>query len=141
MAKRIKKISSDQFREIQSRQWHPVRIEGDAIPDFLKGIPSEKIHSIVASGTCLHSMAYEDNIIPSGQLVGGIDVYRNAPEDPVELNKDWYAVIKVPDTDSMLMVSGPIKDDEHWIDKMPDRLKGAEILGVPKPSNKGKGDD
>jgi hypothetical protein len=132
MAKRIKKISEEEFREIQSREWHPVKLEGDAIPEFLKGIPANKVHSIVASGTCLPGMIYHDKIIPSGQLIGGIDVYRNAPDDPVELNKDWYAVVRCSDSDSYFMVSGPIKDDEHWIDEIPARLQGAEVLGVPK---------
>jgi hypothetical protein len=59
-------------------------------------------------------------------------VYRLAPDDPVELNKDWYAVLIDPDDDTMLLIDGPIRDEEHWIDELPQRLKGIEVLAVPK---------
>ena len=29
-------------------------------------------------------------------------------------------------------IDGPYKDNEHWIDEIPERLEGAEILAVPK---------
>jgi hypothetical protein len=64
-------------------------------------------------------------------LIGGIDVYRNSPDDPVALNKDWYAVVTIADTDSMLLVRGPVHDSEHWLNEIPERLKGASIVSVP----------
>ena len=51
----------------------------------------------------------------------------------MNLNKDWYAVVAVPEKDAMYLISGPFRDDEHWLDEIPERLKGAEVLGVPKP--------
>ena len=69
--KRVKKISKDQFREIQARKWQPVSLVGAAIPDFLKNIPKERVYSIVASGTYLPEISYSDNTIPSGNLIGG----------------------------------------------------------------------
>jgi hypothetical protein len=72
---------------------------------------------------------------PNDDCAGGIDVYRNSRDDPVELNKDWYAVVAIPGTDTMFLVEGPFKDDEHWLNEIPKRLRGAEILGVPKKPN------
>lgn len=137
MAKRVKKkMPFKQFERIGQREWRPVKVVGDAIPDFLQGIPRDRIHTIVASGTLGPGLEYCGEAVPSGRLVGGIDVYRNAPDDPVELNKDWYAVIRIVDTDTMLLVEGPIKDEEHWIDEIPHRLQGIEILGLPKSQSK-----
>jgi hypothetical protein len=132
MSKRAKKISFEQFENIMQREWRPVRLVGDAVPDFLRGIPKERLHSIVASGTLYKGLEYTGKTVPSGILFGGIDVYRNAPEDPVELNKDWYAVIRIAESDTMFLVEGPIKDNEHWLDKIPRHLKNIEILGIPK---------
>ncbi len=110
--------------------WAPVQITGPDIPNFLSGIPKDTVHSIYASGTHLPGLSYSDESIPSGSLIGGIEVYRNAPDDPFDLNKDWYAVVTLPETDSMLLVVGPNKDAEHWLNEIPERLKGAAILGV-----------
>ncbi len=77
--------------------------------------------------------------IPAGELVGGIDVYRNAYDDPVRLNKDWYAIIQEQGSDAMFLVAGAIKDHEHWLDEISDRLKNAEILGVPPKHQAPKG--
>jgi len=91
------------------------------------------LHSIFASGTIYSASAFSSLSIPSANLIGGIDVYRKSPDDPVDLNKDWYAVISVPNDDSMFLVVGPYKDSEHWLNEIPGRLQGAEILGVPSP--------
>lgn len=61
-----------------------------------------------------------------------MDVYRNAPDDPVPFNKDWYAVVAHPDDPTMLLVDGPQKDAEHWLESISERCTGIEILGVPK---------
>jgi hypothetical protein len=61
-------------------------------------------------------------------LVGGIDVYRHAPDDPKPLNKDWYAVIDLPEDREHLLVDGPQRDHEHWIDRVPPRLAPKKIL-------------
>ena len=69
MAKRLKKVTEEQFNEIQKREWSPLRLEGDYIPDFLKNIPAEVIHSVVASGTLQKGVSYSDKIIPAGTLM------------------------------------------------------------------------
>lgn len=130
--KRVKMISMEQFKEVMDRNWVPVELVGDALPDFAAGIPAERLHSFLASGQYQCSVAYKSTMIPSGHLIGGIDVYRNAPDDPVALNKDWYAVVSSDQDDTMFLVDGPIKDDEHWIDEIPKRYAGVKIVGVPK---------
>lgn len=130
MAKRFKKILKEQFSAIQKREWKPLNISNQ-IPDYLKNIPQETLNSIYASGTFSKTNAAGDEPLPSGNIIGGIDVYRNAPDDPVELNKDWYAVIEDPNNDSMYLIKGPIKNNEHWIDQIPTRLSTVEILCVP----------
>jgi hypothetical protein len=130
-AGRIKKMPRDQFEHVMNLEWAPVKLEGGAIPGLLAGIPSGVLHSVYASGSPIPELFYSDHVMPSGFLIGGIDVYRNAPEDPVALNKDWYAVIAFAGSDSMLLVRGPIKDAEPWLDDIPERLKGVTVLAVP----------
>lgn len=115
---RIKSISKAEFTPVQDRNWTPVELVGSAMPQFLSGVPREVAFRFLASG--------ESNNATEGALVGGIDVYRYAPDDPVALNKDWYAV-RVG-ADASLRVEGPIKDHEHWIDEVPRSYKGVEVL-------------
>jgi hypothetical protein len=132
MAKRVKKMPALEFEAVQQRRWAPVRLVSGAIPEFLRAIPKEKLHSVLASGTQLPGVEYSDRLVTSGELIGGIDVYRHAPEDPVELNKDWYAVLRDPRSDAMFLVSGPIKDGDHWLDELSPRVRDAEIVALPK---------
>lgn len=133
---RIKRIPRDQFSEIQNRNWSIVKLEDDTIPEIFKGIPESLLYSVYASGGPFPGVLYSDSLISSANLIGGIDVFRKAPDDPVELNKDWYPLISFSDTDTMFLVHGPISDSEHWIDDLPDRFTTAEILAVP-PKVKG----
>lgn len=132
---RVKKMPLEQFEDVMGREWRPVELRGDSIPDWAQGLPESIRHSIMASGTKLSGSSYSSETIPSGEIIGGIDVYRNAPDDPVDLNKDWYAVVVIPGDDSLLLVDGPFKDAEHWLDELPQRLKGIEVWGIPKKQN------
>jgi hypothetical protein len=133
---KVKRMPYEQFDQVMQREWAPVQLMGTAIPGFLANIPTAILHSVYGSATSTPSVAYNDPRIPSAELLGGIDVYRYAADDPVELNKDWYAVVTIPNSESMLLVTGPFKDAEHWLNDIPNRLKGAEILGVPaKPDS------
>ena len=134
--KRVKKISKKQFEEVIRRNWVPVRLVGDALPDFARGIPKQVLHTFLASGQYKYEAPYKSAMIPSGNLIGGMDVYRNAPDDPVALNKDWYAVVSSDQDETMFLVEGPIKDDEHWIDDIPKRYAGVQVVGVPKKEGK-----
>ena len=128
---RIKTMPLEEFEGVMQRTWSPVKLEDDAIPSWLSGIPPRVLHSVYASGTASEGIPLANSTIPSGHLIGGIDVYRNAPDDPYDLNKDWYAVITMPDSNGMLLIEGPISDSEHWLSEIPDRLKGAEVVAVP----------
>ena len=131
MSKHIKTISKQEFCEIQKRVWNPVKLEGKAIPYFLKGIPENLLHSVYASGGPFPGVDQSKINIGSAHLIGGIDVYRYSTNDPVQYNKDWYPVIAFSDSDNMFLVQGPICDSEHWINEIPKRLANAEILAVP----------
>jgi hypothetical protein len=128
---RIKKMSEEQFREILKRNWTPVQLAGNAIPSWLRNIPKDILHSVYASGGGGVPSNYSGGAIPAGVLIGGIDVYRNAPDDPAEFNKDWYPVFSVKEVDEVFLVVGPIRDAEHWLDEIPGRLNGVEVLAVP----------
>ena len=71
------------------------------MPTWLRNIPSDTLHSVYASGGGGIPSNYSGGAISSGVLIGGIDVYRNAPDDPVELNKDWYPVFSIAEADTI----------------------------------------
>ena len=125
--KRFKQLSRNQFQEVLKLNWKPVKLTGSIVPDFLKSAPEGLIHSIYASGTVISEHLYGKPLILENHI-GGIEVYRNAPDDPVNLNKDVYAVFANTEDDLKLLVLGPIKDKEHWINKIPDRLNGVDVL-------------
>jgi hypothetical protein len=122
-------MPKDEFIEIQRRNWTPVELTGNAKPKFLSRLPAEKAFRFLASG--------QESVADDDSLVGGIDVYRLAPDDPVNLNKDWYAVRRAAG-DSTLRVEGPFKDDEHWLNEVPQRYVGVEVLGIPTTSSQQK---
>lgn len=133
MAKRLKLIPRSEFDKIAELGWEEVRLKETCIPKYLQGIPADKLHSVYASGTRAGAgYDYSDNLIGTAQLIGTMNVFRFAPDDPVELNKDWYAVVMTPANQENYLISGPFADDEHWIDEIPDRFNGTTIWGVPK---------
>lgn len=116
---RFKTMANGEFKEVQDRDWTPVELVGDAVPGFLTGIPRDVAFRFLASG--------ESSAAADGAVIGGIDVYRRAPDDRVALNKDWYAVHA--SAGGSLRIRGPIKDAEHWLDRVPRRYDGIEVLG------------
>jgi len=130
--KRIKKISEEQFKEIQKRKWAPVVVLKNKIPELLKNIPNDIYEFALASGSLDPDYDYENDYSDGNKIVGGIDVFRNAPDDPVNYNKDHYTVLEHNTTDGMLLVKGPDKETGHWLDDLP-TTSGLEILGyAPK---------
>ena len=126
-AHRIKKAPEEFYKDALSLDYKPVKLSPDAYPNFLKSMPPERLNSMYMSGP------YESEETYCGKtLIGGMDVYRNAPDDPVKYKKDWYAIFKDPQDARMLLFKGPIKIfDEHWIDELPHRLKNVQIYYVP----------
>ena len=132
--KRFKQLSLNEFQTVLNYDWQPVRLTASTIPDFLGNVP-DVIHSVYASGTAISENLYNEPLT-LGNHIAGIEVYRNAPDDPVKFNKDVYAVFANKDDDLVLLVRGPIKDKEHWINEIPERLDGVEILLPPDKSTK-----
>jgi hypothetical protein len=59
---RFKTMSKDEFKEVQDRDWRPVELVGDAVPDFLARVPRDIAFRFLASG--------ESNAATDGALVG-----------------------------------------------------------------------
>lgn len=127
--KRVKKIPRAEFECIFEQNWKPMVLEGEALPNFARGIPEATRHCFIASGEIRGDGPYSSDLIIGGRLVGGIDIYRHSPDDPVKFNKDWYAVVACDDSCAVLFVDGPRKDTEHWLNEIPERYSGAEIIG------------
>lgn len=130
---KLKLMPAAEFEVVMKHNWNPVKLVGDALPTWMENIPESVMAETLASGNGVaEARQYSSEQIPSGQLVGGIDVYRHAPDDSVPFNKDWYAVVIHPNDPTMLLVDGPQKDAEHWLESIAERCKGVRILGVPK---------
>jgi hypothetical protein len=129
--KRVKRMPKGQFEQVLRLNWQPVELAGDALPDFARAVPGAVRHRILASGEANAKTPYASELVPSGYLIGGMDVYRHAPDDPVALNKDWYAVVERPADSCILLVDGPFRDDEHWLDSIPERYERVQVLGLP----------
>ena len=132
--KRFKQLSRSQFQEVLKLNWTPVKLTGSMVPDFLKSAPEGLIHSVYASGTVISEHLYGEPL-KLGNHIGGIEVYRNAPDDPVNFNKDVYAVFVNASDDLKFLVLGLNKDKEHWINEIPDRFDGVNILLPPDNDN------
>ena len=118
--KRPKWIPAEEFAPTQDHDWAAVEV---AQPfGMLRNVPTGMQHRLLASGQ--HN--YADEL--RQQRIGGFDVYRHAPEDRVRFNKDHYDVY--PGADGQLRVEGPFKDDEHWIDDVPERYRGVAIVTI-----------
>ena len=129
MAKKNKNITKQEFNKIQNKNWAPVILEDNDIPSILSGIPKEKLCLIVGSGSAATKNPEADGNLTLPNQVGGIDVYRYAEEkDDAELNKDWYRIVENPDNPDSLYLIGPIRDHEHWIDDIPERLVVAKVF-------------
>lgn len=118
-----KTISKIYFQPIMEAHWEPLELTGDLLPDFAASIPADKRYRILASGES-NAWARENN----PPLVGGFDVYRHSPDDPVRYNKDWYAVVDPGSDSDHLIVQGPQRDREHWLNEIPARYDGVRIL-------------
>lgn len=122
-----KYIKTKDFKAVFAEDWAPVVLEGEAMPGFARAIPGAKRCCIIASGQDLATQPYSSRLVPSGQLVGGIDIYRHDPRDREPLNKEWYAVVATGDPNE-LVVDGPYRDSEHWLPEVPSRYEGAKIV-------------
>lgn len=126
---RRKKIRRAEFEAVFLEDWEPVTLQGDAIPSFARRLAGEVACTFIASGQTLASTPYALPGVPGATLVGGIDVWRDSPDDPVAFNKDWYAVLASEADPEVLFVDGPQRDSEHWRNAIPSRYQGIKLIG------------
>lgn len=125
---RLKTMPRSDFEVVLAENWRPVILEGDAMPEFTRRIPREIRCCIIASGQYQASVPYPCSQLPDAHLVGGIDAWRYADDDPQPYNKDWYAILASPSTPELLYAAGPQKDSEHWSPDIPERYQGIKII-------------
>jgi hypothetical protein len=138
---RFKEMPWAQFQEVMKRDWVPVQLTGKNIPSFLRQIPNGVLHSIYVSGTVFSGLSFSTQPEPFlfGNHIGGIAVYRKAPNDPVHVNQDVYAVLADArdGSDVLLLVAGPPKDQDQWLADIPERLDGVDVWLVPSDLHNG----
>jgi hypothetical protein len=128
---RIKYITEKEFELIKRREWSPVELTYNTLPNWVKSIPEDKRRHVYASGSGLKKLNHQ---YAECKVVGGIDIFRNAKSEiePVDWNKDHYVIIRTSENDDALLVIGPLKDNEHWINEIPGRFRNVEILSLDK---------
>lgn len=129
---RIKKVPREVFDEIASLRWEPVQFTPETMPECLSDIPSKVLCCAFGSISPSQATPYPKCGLLIGDLIGGVDVYRYSPEDPVPLNRDWYALVKPYDDSRYYLLDGPRKPHNHWLEKIPATLRNARIWAVPK---------
>ena len=122
-----KQISRLEFDLIMKKNWMPVKLSETTLLYPLKRIPKNQRIHVYASG-CSLTNSYSDEC--GGKVVGGCCVFRDAQDhpEPYILNKDHYVIIEETPADDSLLMCGPLKDSEHWINCIPDRLKKASRI-------------
>jgi hypothetical protein len=120
-----------EFAAIAARKWVPVALIKDARPAWMRGIPEERIELVLASGTFIDPRIVEIDGVTYSGVVGGMDIYRYDKKDVDKgypFNKDHYIIIQQPSKDEFLLVAGPIRDDSHWLEELPDIDPDIKIL-------------
>lgn len=117
-----KQMSKSEFAKIAERQWVPLLLIGDGRPDWMKGIPEEKLDMVLISGAFIDPRIVQHDGITYSGVVGGMDIYRQDKKDIEKgypINKDHYIIVLDPTNDDALLVNGPLKDNEHWLEESP----------------------
>lgn len=128
---KMKRMPRSEFDKIAERQWVPVMLSGEGKPDWMKGIPEEKVEFILASGTYINPIWAELNGTTYENAIGGIDVYRHDEKDVAKgfpVNKDHYILVVDPDEDNALLIHGPLRDNEHWLRQLPNLPGNIEVI-------------
>lgn len=124
-------MSKTELAKIAERTWVPTVLVGDGRPNWMLGIPDEKLAMTLASGTFIDPRIVEHDGITYNGVVGGMDIYRHDANDVSKgfpINKDHYIIILDPVNNNALLVNGPLKDNEHWLEKLPDLPEGITII-------------
>jgi hypothetical protein len=128
---RRKIISRIEFAKIiEPYRWAPVKLLREQYPKVFENIPEEKIAMIAASGDFVEPITELIQKRSISGVVGGIDVVRwdnNDVKIGYPFNKDHYIILR-SDSDDILVIEGPFKDGEHWLERLPERLENARVL-------------
>lgn len=141
---RYKQIEIDEFISIAERKWVPVVLVADARPDWMRGIPEDRVELVLASGTFIDPRIVEANGVTYSEVVGGMDIYRFDEKDVDKghpINKDHYIIVRNPAQEEFLLVAGPIIDDDHWLKGLPELDPEIEILEFKGTIVEIEGDD
>lgn len=131
MALRVKQMSKQEFANVAERQWVPVVLSGEGCPQWMRGIPKDIVGLVLASGIFNDPELIEKSGVTYSGLVGGIDIYRYDKKDEARgypINKDHYVIILDQDNDDALLVHGPLRDNEHWISRLPNLPDGIVVI-------------
>ncbi|MCZ7550954.1 MAG: hypothetical protein M5U11_17645 [Anaerolineales bacterium] len=126
-----KQMSKTEFAKIAERKWVPTLLIGDGRPNWMLGIPDEKLAMTLASGTFIDPRIVEHDGITYSGVVGGMDIYRHDTNDVSKgfpINKDHYIIVLDPANDNALLVNGPLKDNEHWLGNLPNLPENIIII-------------
>ncbi len=118
-----KRMNKPEFAKVADREWVPVALVGDGLPRWMRSIPEDILKYVLASGTYIDPRIVELHGRKYADVVGGIDVYREDPKDIAKgysINKDHYIIVLDPKDDSALLINGPLRDNEHWLEEDPD---------------------
>jgi hypothetical protein len=129
--KRPKKMTREEFEPIADMRWVPVALSGEGQPSWMRGIPDENVHLVLASGTFIDPRIIQAQGVTISDVVGGLDIYRFDQDDVDKgypINKDHYLIVMDPTTQDSLLVLGPYKDHEHWLSQLPDLSRDITII-------------
>lgn len=121
---RDKFMSYGEFTGVQQYEWSLVRLDLDALPGWMENIPTGIVYGVYASGNSASAIQGSGD---SGFAVGGIDVIRRGTDGRAKFKKDVHRVVSGIHS-SGLVVQGPSRDDEHWVNELPERYCNARTL-------------
>ena len=106
-----------------------LEVENDSLPECVKRFPLNKVSFIATSGSVSPQRTEH------GNEGAGIDIFRIAEEkDGVRYNKDHFPIVEDTKTGEKVLL-GPIPDNEHWIDEIPDRFDDLDVVRMRKRSS------
>jgi len=126
-----KQMSKTEFAKIAERKWVPTILIGEGRPNWMLGIPDEKLAMTLASGTFIDPRIVEHDGITYSGVIGGMDIYRHDANDVSKgfpINKDHYIIVLDPANENALLVNGPLKDNEHWLANLPNLPENITII-------------
>lgn len=130
--KRLKAMSRSEFGKF-NRDWQPIRLIGEAVPELFHDISDDDSWSFVVSGqNQCESYPYSNERI-QGNQVGGMNTYRRNTDSRAPYKMYWYRIID--SGGEQLIVAGPFKKKGpkgHFLDRFPEEFMRIEVVGSSK---------